>query len=78
LQKLQKARPETLRKFFIQRHSCKLDNIDRRLEEIHRAMGDRNIDNKKVECDEKCGRQDNGQRTPTPRVDTARGNRGRD
>jgi hypothetical protein len=38
LQKLQKARPETLRKFFIQRHSCKLDNIDRRLEEIRRAM----------------------------------------
>jgi transposase len=38
LQKLQKARPETLRKFFLQRHGCKLDNIDRRLEEIRRAM----------------------------------------
>ena len=38
LQKLQKARPETLRKFFLQRHSCKADNIDRRLEEIRRAM----------------------------------------
>jgi len=38
LQKLQKASPETLRKFFLQRHGCKLDNIDRRLEEIRRAM----------------------------------------
>jgi transposase len=38
LQKVQKAKPETLRKFFIQRHSCKLDNIDRRLEEIRRAV----------------------------------------
>lgn len=38
LQKLQKARPETLRKFFLQRHSCKADNIDRRLEEIRRAV----------------------------------------
>ena len=38
LQKLQKARPETLRKFFLQRHGCKLDNIDRRLEEIRRAL----------------------------------------
>jgi transposase len=38
LQKLQKARPETLRKFFIQRHSCTPDNIDRRLEEIRQAV----------------------------------------
>ena len=38
LQKVQKAKPETLRKFFIQRHSCKLDNIDRCLEEIRRAL----------------------------------------
>ena len=38
LQKVQKAKPETLRKFFIQRHSCKLDNIDQRLEEIRRAV----------------------------------------
>jgi len=38
LQKLQNARPETLRKFFVQHHSCKRDNIDRRLEEIRRAM----------------------------------------
>ena len=38
LQKLQNARPETLRKFFLQRHSCKGDGIDRRLEEIRRAL----------------------------------------
>ncbi len=38
LQKVQKARPETLRKFFIQRHSCKPDSIERRLEEIRRAV----------------------------------------
>ncbi len=38
LQKVQRARPETLRKFFLQRHSCKLDNIDRRLEESRRAL----------------------------------------
>jgi transposase len=38
LQKVQNARPETLRKFFIQRHSCKPDSIDRRLEEIRRAL----------------------------------------
>jgi transposase len=38
LQKVQKARPETLRKFFIQRHSCTLDNVDRRLEEIRSAL----------------------------------------
>jgi len=38
LQKVQKARPETLRKFFVQHHSCKSDSIDRRLEEIRCAM----------------------------------------
>ena len=38
LQKVQKARPETLRKFFIQRHSCTVDNVDRRLEEIRSAL----------------------------------------
>jgi transposase len=38
LQKVQKARPETLRKFFIQHHSCKSDSVDRRLQEIRRAM----------------------------------------
>ena len=38
LQKVQKARSETLPKFFIQHHSCKLDNIDQRLEEIRRAV----------------------------------------
>jgi transposase len=38
LQKVQKARPETLRKFFLQRHSCTLDNVDRRLEEIRSAL----------------------------------------
>src|SRR6202165_4161685 len=38
LQKVQKARPETLRKFFVQHHSCKSKSIDRRLEEIRRAM----------------------------------------
>jgi len=38
LQKVQKARPETLRKFFIQRHSCTLDNVDRRLEEIRSGL----------------------------------------
>src|SRR6202165_5621754 len=38
LQKVQKATPETLRKFFIQRHICKSKSIDRRLEEIRRAM----------------------------------------
>ena len=38
LQKVQKARPETLRKFFVQHHSCKPDSIDRRLEEIRRTL----------------------------------------
>lgn len=38
LQKLQKARPDTLRTFFIQHHSCRSENIQRRLEEIHRAI----------------------------------------
>jgi transposase len=38
LQKLQNARPETLRKFFVQRHSCKPDSIDRRLKEIRSAL----------------------------------------
>ncbi len=38
LPKVQKARPETLRKFFVQHHSCKSDSIDRRLEEIRCAM----------------------------------------
>jgi hypothetical protein len=38
LQKLQKARPGTLRTFFLQRHSCTSENIDHRLEEIRRAV----------------------------------------
>jgi transposase len=38
LQKAQKARPETLRKFFIKRHSGKPESIDRRLEEIRRGV----------------------------------------
>jgi len=38
LQKIQKARPQTVRKFFIQHHSCRSDSIDRRLEEIRRAL----------------------------------------
>ena len=38
LQKLQKARPDTLRTFFIQHHSCRSENIQRRLEEIRRAV----------------------------------------
>ena len=37
LQKVQKARPETLRRFFVQHHSCTSESIDRRLEEIRRA-----------------------------------------
>jgi transposase len=38
LQKLQKARPDTLRTFFIQHHSCRSENIQRRLEEIRGAV----------------------------------------
>src|SRR5229473_1365552 len=38
LQKVQKARPDTLRTFFLQHHSCRADSIDRRLEEIRRAV----------------------------------------
>jgi len=38
LQKVQKARPETLRRFFVQHHSCTSESIDRRLEEIRGAM----------------------------------------
>jgi transposase len=38
LQKLQKARPDTLRTFLIQHHSCTSENINRRLEEIRRAV----------------------------------------
>jgi transposase len=38
LQKLQKARPDTLRTFFIQHHSCTSENINRRLEEIRRTV----------------------------------------
>ncbi|HET9377732.1 MAG TPA: hypothetical protein VFO40_22355 [Chthoniobacterales bacterium] len=38
LQKVQKARPETLRRFLVQHHSCTSASIDRRLEEIRRAM----------------------------------------
>jgi len=38
LQKLQRARPDTLRTFFIQHHSCHSENIQRRLEEIRRAV----------------------------------------
>jgi len=38
LQKLQKARPDTLRAFFIQHHSCRSENVQRRLEEIRRAV----------------------------------------
>jgi transposase len=38
LQKLQKARPDTLRTFLIQHHSCRSENIQRRLEEIRRAV----------------------------------------
>jgi transposase len=37
LEKVQKARPDTLRKFFLQHH-CKSDSIDRRLEEIRQAV----------------------------------------
>jgi len=38
LQKVQKARPETLRRFFVQHSSCTSESIDRRLEEIRRAV----------------------------------------
>src|SRR5436190_11369470 len=38
LQKVQKARPQTVRNFFIQHHSCRSDSIDRRLEQIRRAL----------------------------------------
>jgi phosphomannomutase len=38
LQKLQKARPDTLRTFLIQHHSCRSEHIQRRLEEIRRAV----------------------------------------
>jgi hypothetical protein len=38
LQKAQKARPETLQKFFIQHRSRKPDSVDRRLQEIHQAV----------------------------------------
>jgi transposase len=38
LPKVQKARPETLRRFFVQHSSCTSESIDRRLEEIRRAM----------------------------------------
>src|SRR5260370_32158182 len=38
LQKLQKPRPDTLRAFFIQHHSCRSENVQRRLEEIRPAV----------------------------------------
>src|ERR1051326_2965219 len=38
LEKLQKERPETLRKFFVQYHSAQSDRVDRRLEEIRQAI----------------------------------------
>jgi transposase len=38
LAQLQRAKPQTLRKFLVQHHSCKLDNVDRRLEEIGQAV----------------------------------------
>ena len=38
LEKLQKARPETLRKFFVEHHSAQSDRVDRRLEEIRQAI----------------------------------------
>jgi transposase len=37
LQEAQKARPKTLRQFFIAHHSCRSEVIERRIEEIHRA-----------------------------------------
>ena len=38
LEKLQKARPETLRKFFVHSHSAQSDRVDRRLEEIRQSI----------------------------------------
>lgn len=38
LEQLQRARPQTVRKFLIQRHSCRSESIDRRLEEMRQAV----------------------------------------
>lgn len=38
LTQLQRARPQTIRKFLVQHHSCRSDSIDRRLEEIRQAV----------------------------------------
>jgi transposase len=38
LEKLQRARSDTLRAFFIEHHSCRSENIQRRLEEIRSAV----------------------------------------
>jgi hypothetical protein len=38
LEKLQKARPDTLRKFFREHNSCQSDSIERRVQEIREAV----------------------------------------
>ena len=38
LEKLQRARPDTLRTFFIEHHSCRSESFERRLEEIRNAV----------------------------------------
>ena len=38
LEQLQRARPQTVRKFLVQHHSSKSDSVDRRLEEIRQAV----------------------------------------
>ena len=38
LERLQRARPQTVGKFLVQHHSCKSDSVDRRLEEIRQAV----------------------------------------
>jgi len=38
LENVQKARPETLRKFFLQHHSANAETVERRLEEMRRAV----------------------------------------
>jgi transposase len=38
LEQLQRARPQTIRKFLVQHNSCRSDSIDRRLEEVRQAV----------------------------------------
>jgi hypothetical protein len=38
LEQLQRSRPQTVRKFLVQHHSCRAGSIDRRLEEMRQAV----------------------------------------